>query len=213
MKSHLTEARKCGKIGQVIYQEGVMEIWTNTYSAHDVAAAANVPPATLQNWIKRSVIVGHRESDIEGGGVQGKTRRFSFYAVMQISIAAELIKASGGMDLKEAFAAAMQFAHSGDGGAGSVGDGALSNDDSTRAPGHPYHFPYGKTLLATVNGNTAIVLDDAAGNTFGKISNKLRRPNGFTVIDAGAVFDRVCEALGYHPNVVMDKAYPEDAAD
>ncbi len=187
-----------------------MEIWTNTYSAHEVAAATNVAPATLQNWLKRGVIVGHRDN-IEGGGIQGNRRRFSFYAVMQIAIASALIEASGGMDIKAAFEAAMIFAHSGHGGgAGYAGE---EKNEPERCPAHPYHFSLGKTLLATVGGNTTVVLNDPIGDTFGMIGHKLRRAIGFTVIDASAVFDRVCGALGEHPNVVMDAAYPDAMAD
>lgn len=192
----------------IIRNLGVMEIWTNTYSAHDVAAATGVAPATLQNWLKRGVIVGH-SNKIEGGGVQGKHRRFSFHAVMQIGIAAALIEASGGMDIKAAFHAAMHFAHSGHGG-GAAGN---NDDEPNRHPAHPYHFRHGKTLLATVGGNTTVVLDDPEGNTFGVITRNLRRAIGFTVIDAGAVFDRICAVLGEHPNLVLDAAYPETKAD
>jgi hypothetical protein len=183
-----------------------MEIWTKTYSTHEVAAATDVSPATLQNWLKRGVVVGHNDA-IEGGGIQGSRRRFSFYAIMQIGIASALIKASGGMDLKMAFQAAMHFAHTGDGGAGYTVDNAREPE---RSPGHPYHFSLGRTLLATVGENTTVVLNDPAGDMFGTIRNRLGWANGFTLIDAGDVFDRVCSALGEHPNEVMDAVYPEE---
>lgn len=189
-----------------------MDILTNTYSAHDVAAAANVTPMTLQNWLRRGVVVGHGEDDIEGGGGRGRHRRFSFYAVMQISIAAALLEVNGGMEIKQAFYAAMKFAHAGHTTGGFVGVVA-KDGEATRDPGHPFHFRYGKTLLATGGGKTAIVLHDGKGDAFDKIMAKLRPAKGFIVIDAGDVFDRVCSALGEHPNVVLDAAYPEATAD
>lgn len=193
-----------------------MQIWTNSYSAHDVAAAANITPVTLQNWIKRGVIVEHPETKIEGGGIQGKQRRFSFPSMMQIAIAAAVIKASGGMELKEAFEAATNFAIFGHFAEGELGyvysNGFVSEDgDIPRDPGHPFHFRHGKTLLATSGGRTAIVVDRGYGDTFTKISGMLYGAGGFTVIDASAIFDHVCSALGEHPHTVLDAAYPEAA--
>ena len=185
-----------------------MEIDQNTYSAHDVAAAANVSPATLQNWLKRRVVVGHREADIEGGGVKGKHRRFSFFALMQISIAKALIDA-GVTDLKQAFDAAMIFAHSGDGAGEWVEDDGLREGvEDVRHPGYPFHFSMGDTLLATAGGKTCVVLDKPGTSLFTTVKSNLQIANGFTVIDAGVVFDRVCMALGSHPNIVLDDAYP-----
>lgn len=203
-----------GLNGHMTYKEGIMEISTNTYSAHDVAAAAQVSPATLQNWLKRGVIVGHGNDAIEGGGIQGKHRRFSFFALMQISVAAALIEASGGMQIKQAFYAAMTFAHSGHVASGWTGDDGISDDDEpSRHASYPYHFRHGKTLLATVGGKTAILLENGSGDTFGNIRAALQRATGFTIIDAGEVFDRVCAALGEHPNTVLDAAYSDIEAD
>lgn len=189
-----------------------MEIWTKTYSTQEVAGAADIAYATLQNWINRRAISLHPVTKFEGGGVQGKQRHFSFHAVVQIAIAAAIIKASGGMELKEAFEAATNFAALGHGVEGKFGhfveDQAVREDgDFPRDPGHPFHFRHGKTLLATTNGRTAILLDRGHGDTFKKISFMLRGAVGFTVIDAGAVFDRVCSALGEEPKTVLDEAY------
>lgn len=190
-----------------------MEIWTKNYSAHDVARVTGVAPATLQNWLKRGVVVGYDSEDIEGGGVQGKHRRFSFHAVMQIGMASALIKAGGGMDIKAAFNAAMHFAHIGEGPSGYVGSGSFTDDgERRRDPGFPYHYSYGRTLLATANGNTAIVLNKASEDSFWAIYRKLQRAEGFTVVDAGAIFDRICSGFGVHPNEILDAAYPEAMA-
>lgn len=188
-----------------------MDIWNTTYSARDVAAAADIAPATLQNWLKRDLIVGHRGDDIEGGGVQGKSRRFSFFAVMQISIAAALIKASGGMDIKQAFEAARSFAHSNDGGVSGewVNDDAISEDLLTRHPGMPFYTAHGDTLFACAEGKTTVVLHRPGEDALAQIRTNLRGAQGFTLIDAGSVFDRVCAADGLNPMDVLDAAYAD----
>src|SRR6056297_1888335 len=106
-----------------------MEIQEHTFSAGEVTKAADISASTLQNWIKRSVIIGHR--DIKGGGSQGRHRRFSWFNVMEISIAAALVK-TGVTDLPRAFDAAQKIAHTG---------------DFPRRPGFPFHHNHGDTWL------------------------------------------------------------------
>ena len=167
-----------------------MNILIQQYLASTTAAAANVAPATLQNWLKRKLIVGHRD-EIEGGGVQGKHRHFSFNAMMQIAVANALLDASGGMEIKAALDAAMVFAHSG---------------DEKRLPGHPYHYKDGDTFLATYGGRTAILtkVDD---DFVSQILEHLAQPPGFVVVNVSKVFQRVCAVLDVHPYDVLDAAY------
>ena len=184
-----------------------MDIRERQFSAADVQKAAQVAPATLQNWLKRGVVVGQRAEDIGGGGVQGSHRRFSFYAVMQISIAQALLNV-GMSDLKAAFKAAMHFAHSGYAPTGYAGRDR--SEDEYREVGMPFHFASGRTLLATNGGHTTVLLEAAGQDILAVIRRRILLPNGsdgFVLLDAGAVFDRVCGSLGEHPNVVMDQSY------
>lgn len=183
------------------------------FTAGEVVESAGITMSTLQNWIKREVIVGHGDDDIEGGGSQGRHRRFSFHALMQISIGAALIRASGGGDLRQAFNAAMIFAHSGEGPSGWVNaKDEIESGDPNRDPGMPYHWSHGRTLMGCAGDNTTIVLLRPKQDSFFEIRQNLRRAEGFVVLDASAVFERVCAHIGLDYREVLDAAYPTAAS-
>jgi hypothetical protein len=175
-----------------------MSILNETFSTHQVAVAANVAPGTLQNWLKRGVIVGHRDEDIEGGGIQGNHRKFSFFAVMQIAVAKALIDA-GVTDLKKAFDAAVGFAH--------IGGGPIGNVEPGRIPALPFHFKHGETLLVVSERRKSVILHRPNVDDFHVIRHRLQSPASWVTVDAGEVFRRVCAALGKHPSAVMDAEY------
>lgn len=169
------------------------------FLAGEVAKAAGIAPATLQNWVKRGVIIGHRTgmSEIEGGGSQGRHRRFSWHNIMEIATAAALIKV-GVSDLTCAFSAAAVFAHSGHG------------DSSTglrRDPGTPYDLEHGRTLMFVAGDRSKIIQYQPGQDCLATGRSLLGSPEGFVVIDLLDVFDRVCVSLGLHPNKVLDLAY------
>ena len=71
---------------------------------------------------------------------------------------------------------------------------------------------YPAATVATAGGRTVIALHSPPeSDALSNFATHLRGSEGFVVIDAGAVFDRVCATLGAHPNKVLDAAYPEDA--
>lgn len=189
-----------------------MDHLTNNYSTAQCLQAAGIEADTLQNWLRAGVIVGNNPGDITGGGTQGRQRRYSFYAVMQIAIAKALMDASGGMGLKRAFEAAMHFAHLGDAPALYADDG-LRDNDPDRQPSHPFDYRLGETFFAVAPTREAVVLIPPDGK-FDLIRsaidpNGMARMVGFVVIDAGEVFARVCAVLGFSARALIEEIYNE----
>ena len=188
-----------------------MNVFDRTYTKHDVVAATGIPMATLQNWVQRGVIVGHRVSGVEGGGVQGKQRFFSYFALMQIAVANALIKAGTGMELIPAFESAQYFAHSGHDGEGKyVGDDQPEPLEQIRHPGFPYHHDCGRTLIAAQGGKAMVFVEDSKDHPFAAIRQGFGDSFGFTLIDASAVFNAVCGSMDLHPYKVLDEAYSKE---
>lgn len=176
-----------------------MDVLTSEYSAADVVRAAKVSGETLQNWLKRGVIVGHRDgrSEITGGGGQGRHRRFSFFSVMEIASARALVS-SCGVDLHQAIVAAADFAHSGHG---------PFDDKPGRLPGFPFPPALGQTYLVCGGGGSDVILDRRDGQVLDLVRVVLRNPAAFVMLDATALFDQVVAALGHHPQAALDTAY------
>jgi hypothetical protein len=167
---------------------------SKTFSSAEAAAAADVSANTLQNWLKRGVIVGHRPGDIKGGGSQGKHRRLSFSAVMQIAVANDLI--GGGIcDLKNAFLAASKFAHFG---------------DEDRKPGFPHPPQIGRTVVCLSGDRSEVRLWKPGGDLLLEAQAMLGRST-VTTVNATAVFERVVKSLGHDPAEVLREVYKEAA--
>jgi len=170
------------------------------YSAKQVCEIAGVSNASLQNWIKRKLIVGHRE--IKGGGEgPGRHRRFSFFNVVEIAMASKLI--ATGLQPKDAFKAAADFAH--------VGGGGQTFDLPERLPGFPFHFQHGYTIFGISEERTfeVIWMPGSTVDTYGQLRGFLHSDD-FITINATKLFDNICSKMGLHPNVVLDNVYPEE---
>lgn len=173
-----------------------MNIYTSKFTTGQTAVAAGISTATLQNWLKRGVIVGHRkDAPIEGGGSPGHYRAFSFYNVVEIAVAKQI--SDLGINLEHAFHAAAVFSHTG---------------DEHRFPALP--FPRGYTMLCfspvAASNNAVRVLNWAPGTD---IIGELRaqwRPIAHMTLEMDDVFDSVCAALGAHPEAVLEQAYGSD---
>ena len=164
-----------------------------TYTAGQVAAAADVTDSTLQNWLKRGNVLGLDE--IGGAGGKGRARAFSFHSVIEIATAAELVR-QGMTDLSLAFNAGMGFAHTGDGQPG---------DANFRLPGVPYNS--GVTLLAVAGQHSQAVQYRPGHDFFAFTRNNLGRPRGLMILDMNMLFERACIALDLQPHEVMQFAY------
>lgn len=178
-----------------------MNIFLEKFSTGQVIAATGVPNATLQSWLKRGIIVGHR--NIEGGGSPGVHRRFSFCNLMEIALAKALIDA-GLSDLNFAFGAARHFAHAGTG---------RSEFTPERDPGLPFESTAdrpGTTMLAACQDRHYLAFCGADTDAISDIRSGLGGPIGFVVVDVSELFDRVMASLHYHPEEVLEAAYAKN---
>lgn len=171
-----------------------------TFSAAEVSDMTGARPDSIQNWIKRKLIVGHR--DIQGGGSQGRHRQFTFENVMEIAIARAIIQMNCGA--KEAFAASSQFAH--------VGGGGATFSLPNRFPGLPFHHSHGDTLFG-IAGNRTFETAWSSGGTRDtyKDFRYFLQSDHFITVNVSTVFQAVCAHFKYHPSKILDAAYPEDA--
>lgn len=185
-----------------------MSIYNLELNQPQAAEAAGVTPKDIQNWVSRKMVIGHREDDITGGGTKGKSRMFSFRSVMNFAIAKELLK--HGVATAEALRAAADFAH--------VSGGGNIFGLPDREPGLPFHYNLGATVFAVGLNRTWEDLWKPGENydTYGKIRHVVG--SSFIAIDASGVFDQVCARLmlltgrrEFHPNAILDAAYPQDA--
>lgn len=166
-----------------------MSIYQQRFTTGQVIAATGTTNASLQSWIRRGVIVGQKEGQIDMPGSPGIRRTFTFFNVMEIAIAKALT--DGGMDVTGAFQAGAMFAHSGD----------ESRQPAMPFPGNVY------TLLCSTGGSTAIEAWKPGEDVFAIIRDRLLRPVTFSIVIVDDVFDRVCAALKLHPEEVKDQAY------
>lgn len=190
-----------------------MKLLNMKFSASQVSELTLVPGASIQNWVKRKLIVGHRgiAGGIEGGGSQGRHRQFSYFNVIEISLLNELVAA--GLSPSDAAGAASTFAHTG-------GKGAEAQQ-LDRVPGLPFHFNHGETILAVGadKDRVATELWDPGSNydTFGQIRHAVGA--SFTAIDASQVFIGIAARLRdmtgdpcFGPLRILDEAYPAECA-
>ncbi|WP_283178478.1 hypothetical protein [Gemmobacter sp. 24YEA27] len=130
------------------------------------------------------------------------------YGIVQMAVANEIVNRLKPRDSKVAFDAAMRFAYIGNAASGYVGDARDYRDE--RVPGMPFHYSRGRTILVMHEARTDVVLESELESPFAN-SEAIA-----VLIDVSAIFDRVCARLmrmtsdkGWHPNAVMDAAYPE----
>lgn len=177
-----------------------MNIFERKFTTGQLCAVTGITNANLQNWLKRGIIVGH---GIEGGGSPGKHRQFTFFNLMEIAIAKEGL--DSGLQLEHAFRAGRLFAH--------FGDGPLGDIHPERLPGLPF-WGGGKsmrTLMAVRGERTVIVPYQVGKDPLPSIWHELGEINGFVLIDAEGVFERIVATLHYAPGDVMRWAYGERA--
>lgn len=181
-----------------------MSIFTEKFSTGQVVAITGVSNTTLQNWIKRGVLVGHRgEKDIDGGGASGIHRRFSFNSLMEIAVAKALIDA-GVTDLNHAFTAATGFSH--------IGHGAISGIHPIRDPALPFDTRHenGVTLLCVSGENSCVHFWKIGEDPLPAIRMMLGNARGYFILEINEIFDLVISRLGLHPEAVLEAEYRND---
>lgn len=179
-----------------------MNIFYAYFSTGQVVEASGVTNATLQSWLKRGVVSAQApesaetKAGIEGGGRPGVYRRFSFFSVMDIAIAKALIDA-GFTDLENAFKASRHFAHSGV---------MASSMHPARAPACPFfsaETSAASTLIAARGSTSVEVFWKMGHDPFPAVFGALGTNEGFVVVNASVIFQRVVTALGFDPAAVM----------
>ncbi|NDV52152.1 hypothetical protein [Salipiger sp. PrR003] len=170
------------------------------FTSGEVVKAAGIAMGAFQNWLNRGVLIG--PDPIKGGGTPGRYRSFTWFTLNEVAMAAAIVKA-GVNDVQTAFRAAQSYAH--------AGNGALPGTPA-RDPSLPFAVEHGRTLLAFNGERAGVFLYKPSEDILPHIRQSLGRPEGFTVIDALDVFDRVCGSIGIHPQEVLDRAYSESNA-
>lgn len=173
-----------------------MNIFQQRFSTGQVVAATGLPNATLQSWLKRDLIVGHKQyAPIQGGGSPGAHRGFSFFNVMEIAIAKALLDAGMG-SVSDACKAAMGFAH--------VGNGQIGDMRPERRPGLPYNDAC-LTVLCVRQENSVVEIWKPKSDLF--ITARHRLGEGFVVLEINPIFERVTHRLGHDYRDVLNFAY------
>ncbi|WP_419828188.1 hypothetical protein [Sphingomonas sp.] len=177
-----------------------MNLFHDRFATGQVVTATGVPNPTLQSWLKRDLIVGHKDNPIVGGGSPGAHRRFSFYNVMEIAIAKGLLDIGLG-SVTNAFMAATSFAH--------VGGSGIGNEPD-RHPGLPFDTRprAGYTLLCVAGERRAAIHWTPGVDPLAIIRHRLGNAGGFVMLEIDPIFWSVTHRLGYDHRDVLELAYP-----
>ena len=172
-----------------------MELFLQAYQTGDVVKATGVLNSTLQTWIRRDRIVGHRESgeEVGGAGSPGRYRQFSFRNIMEIALAKSLLDC-GMRDMDAVFRIGMTYAHTG---------------SDQRVPGMPYHWSRGRTIIGYC-AETNMVDDEIwqpGTDVYLNLGAKTRAKTGLILLDFSEVYQLVCHRLGYDPAEQINEAY------
>lgn len=180
-----------------------MELLNRTFTAQSVALATGCTAKQITDWCNLGRVVGQREPI-----GRGHSRKFTWFNLMEIAIAAELMD-SGFSSVLDAFNASQRFAHSGAAPAKYAGDDV---DGPTRIPGLPWHYNLGQTYLFVWKGGSKVELTDDAGTV--ELSSIALPAHSATVciaVNVTEVFARVCNRMAQDYRDVLNEAYPEDA--
>ncbi len=185
-----------------------MKLLNRTFTAQSVALATGSPAKQITDWCNMGRVVGQREPV-----GRGKSRQFSWFNVMEIAIAAELMD-MGMTSVHDAFSAAQLFAHASSGATGWAGDDGISEDDDKphRWPGLPFHHEHGVTFLLIWKGRSDVQLADPEGNVnLLQFPPLYSRTTGIIAVNVSEIFARVCHRMALDYREVLDEAYSKDA--
>ncbi|MEY8838889.1 hypothetical protein AB9K41_07635 [Cribrihabitans sp. XS_ASV171] len=133
-------------------------ILESEYPLSHASELLGVKPRTLQSWVQ--FMPSER---VEGGGVKGSHRRFSFFALIQAATAQKLIAL--GVSASRAFEYAAEFANF---GGMETGGWVGGPRPAMRNPSMPFHYALGDTYLCA-DASQAIVLRVPKGETLDAI--------------------------------------------
>lgn len=182
-----------------------MNLIEDRYSVGDVAEAAGIPVETLKTWLARGVLIGGGDpaGQIERGGKAGVHRRFTFATVMEVAVAAALMRGDA-MGRDAAFKVAAPFAYS------SVD--ACPYEGCTRQRAFPFPANHGATFIRVRFGGDGLRTDRIASGRNGwvlkaAVMESLRSDDLVIFLDASKVFRRVCEVFEVDPDATMAEVY------
>lgn len=183
-----------------------MELLNREFTAQSVALATGCDVRKISDWATRGMIVGGN-----GGGIQGRSRKFSFFNVMEVAIATQLMDI-GLSSVQDAFKAAAHFSHSGEIRSGWVGDDH-SDEPSPRLPGLPHHHNLGLSFLFAWDKGSAVVLTNYSGEVkLAELTPDYHHARGFIVVNVSELFIGICTRMALDYREVLDEAYPKEAA-
>ena len=168
-----------------------MSVLKRNFLANDIVAVTGVPLKNIQNWTDRGFITG------QSAGVRGKPRIFSWYSLIEVAVANELMHGFMAAPA-DAFKVAKKVSHTG------VENSALTG--ASRNPGLPYHHNQGDTFIVVKRSSAQVILATQIPSAI-ESSDKVA-----LVINFSAIFNDICGALRLHPYVVLDAEYPEDVS-
>ena len=179
-----------------------MSIFNATFSTGQLTKAADVTNAALQTWIRRDLIIGQDGEGVEMPGRPGVRRSFTFRSVMEVAVAAELVRAD--VDVADAFRAANRFAHRSETGPTDSPDRLVLY----RNAGFPFPGPLAHRTLLAVSGEKSTTIHlrprvdglRRALEAFGSLDR-------LTIVDTSSAFERVTRSLDLDPQATLDEAY------
>jgi hypothetical protein len=179
-------------------------IYQQKFTLAQIGDVVGKNPATLRTHINRGYVVAAGPRNKNGDKDTGKHSRFSFFTLMQFSLAYELSEL--GVQNELAFKAAADFAH--------VSGGGKVHGLPDRYPAVPFHYDEGETVFGMTGERTFETLWKPGQplDTYGALRHGLRS-NDFITVNASEVFNRVCAALGMHPYEVLDAVYAQTSAE
>ena len=176
-----------------------MNIFDQKYTAQAVATAVGCEAKQISDWCNTGRIVGQREPL-----GKGRSRQFSWFNVMEIAIANELMNI-GVKSPQDAFAVAQSFSHTNDADARML----VKEDGAERISSCPYHHSLGTTFLFVAGSVGHIILSEDGNVNLFTVSRPYSRARGYIVVNVSEVFAAVLHRLGHEYRVILNDAYGE----
>lgn len=182
-----------------------MNILDRNYDTGQLATLTGATVKSLANWADRGLI---RVAN-EGATGRGTSRQYSWFTLMQTACATAIMDL-GISSPQDAFNAAAQFAHLGNGQSGWVGEPA--SDQAVRWPGLPFHHMRGITMFYTAGSAGAVLLHriwnkEPFSDGYFSLQNRLHGAKGHIALNVSEIFKEVCGGLNVDYRVALDGAY------
>ena len=176
-----------------------MNIFEQKYTAQAVARAVGCEAKQISDWCNAGRIVGQREPL-----GKGRSRQFSWFNVMEIAIANELM-IIGVKSPQDAFAVAQSFSHTNDPDVRML----VREDGAERNASFPYHHSLGTTFLFVSGSLGHVILSEDGNVNLFTVASPYSRARGYIVVNVSEVFAAVLHRLGHDCSDILNEFYPE----